>query len=69
LTEAGVEEIAILVTHGLFTGDRWREVWAAGATRTLTTDTVPGRTPADPRIAVLPMRPLLERWAAGGARP
>jgi hypothetical protein len=25
--QAGVEEIDIMVTHGLFTGDRWKELW------------------------------------------
>jgi ribose-phosphate pyrophosphokinase len=62
LSEAGVEEIAIVVTHGLFSGDGWRGIWAAGASRLVTTDTVPGRAPVDPRVAVLSARPLLEEW-------
>lgn len=66
LREAGVEEITILVTHGLFSGEGWQEIWAAGAHRILTTDTVPGDPPADPRIAVLPARALFDRWVARG---
>jgi ribose-phosphate pyrophosphokinase len=62
LRDAGVEEIAIAVTHGLFTVDRWKEIWATGATRLLVSDSVPGRAQDDPRVTVLPLRPLLESW-------
>jgi ribose-phosphate pyrophosphokinase len=65
LADEGVKETTIAVSHGLFTGDGWQEVWDAGATRLLITDTVPGRAPYDPRISVLSVRPLLERWMAG----
>jgi ribose-phosphate pyrophosphokinase len=41
LSRAGVEDITVFVTHGLFTGDAWRELWPAGATRIYTTDSVP----------------------------
>ena len=62
LREAGVEEIAVAVTHGLFTVDRWSEVWASGVSRLLVTDSVPARAPDDPRVTVLPLRTLLDRW-------
>ncbi len=64
LRERGVEEITILATHGLFTGRGWTEIWAAGATRLYTTDTLPGRAPADPRVVVVPARPLIDEWLA-----
>lgn len=67
LTDAGVGEITILVTHGLFTGEGWREILGAGATRVFTTDSVPGRAPLDPRVEVLPIRPLLEQWLASSS--
>jgi ribose-phosphate pyrophosphokinase len=41
LREAGVEDISVMVTHGLFTGDRWRKLWQLGVQRILCTDSVP----------------------------
>ena len=34
LTGAAVQEIHIMVTHGLFTGTRWKELWSLGVKRT-----------------------------------
>ena len=41
LREAGVDDISIMVTHGLFTGDRWKGLWQLGVKRIFCTDTVP----------------------------
>jgi len=41
LTRAGVTEIVVMITHGLFTGEAWKELWAAGVRQIYTTDTVP----------------------------
>ena len=41
LVEAGVEEIAIMVTHGLFTGERWKDLRRLGVKRIFCTDSVP----------------------------
>jgi len=41
LRRAGVREITVLATHGLFTGERWRELPALGVRRIYTTDSVP----------------------------
>jgi ribose-phosphate pyrophosphokinase len=41
LARAGVQEIHIMVTHGLFTGARWKELWSFGVQRIFCTDTVP----------------------------
>jgi ribose-phosphate pyrophosphokinase len=60
LAKAGVEEIQIMATHGLFTGTRWRDLWEFGVTRIFITDTVPG-APQDRRIVTLPVAPLLKR--------
>ncbi len=41
LREAGVQEITIMVTHGLFTGERWKQLWRLGVKRIFCTDSVP----------------------------
>lgn len=41
LVEAGTLEIYIMVTHGLFTGERWKRLWSLGVRRIICTDTVP----------------------------
>jgi ribose-phosphate pyrophosphokinase len=57
---AGVEDIQIMVTHGLFTGNDWEGLWDLGVSRIFRTDTVPLRAgPGDPRIVTLPATPLL----------
>lgn len=66
LREAGVEEIAIMVTHGLFTGERWKELWGLGVKRIFCTDSVPppaGTAGCD--IVSLSIVPLLgkELWS------
>lgn len=62
LVEAGVDDISIMVTHGLFTGDRWKKLWQLGVRRILCSDTVP--LPADvdaSSIVMLSVVPLIER--------
>ena len=41
LRSAGAEEITVMVTHGLFTGERWRKLAGLGVERVYTTDSVP----------------------------
>jgi ribose-phosphate pyrophosphokinase len=41
LRRNGVREIIVCATHGLFTGERWRELPALGVRRIHTTDSVP----------------------------
>ncbi len=41
LVEAGVEEITIMVTHGLFTGERWKQLRRLRVKRIFCTDSVP----------------------------
>jgi ribose-phosphate pyrophosphokinase len=60
LREAKVEEIYILVTHGLFTGSHWAELWSLGVRRIFCTDTVPLRADLDAtNISILSAAPLL----------
>ncbi len=62
LGEAGVEDINIMVTHGLFTGDRWKEMWRLGVKRIICTDSVPHAAGVDAeRIERLSIIPLLGR--------
>lgn len=53
LKAAGVTEILIAVTHGLFTGTRWQELWDLGVKGIFTTDSIYPVRSADPRIRVL----------------
>lgn len=62
LAQAGVEEISVMVTHGLFTGERWKRLWQLGVKRILCTDSIPLPPGADEsRIVRLSVSPLLER--------
>lgn len=60
LRKRGVEDITVIVTHGLFTGDGWKALWSSGARRVLCTDSVPemvAKPPPD--VGVLPIGSLL----------
>ena len=60
LRAAGVQEIYILVTHGLFTGSSWVQLWSLGVRRIFCTDTVPLRLAIDAaNITVLSIAPLI----------
>jgi ribose-phosphate pyrophosphokinase len=60
LMEAGAEELYICVTHGLFTGARWQELWSVPVRHLFCTDTVPAcASLRDSRITTLPVGPLL----------
>jgi ribose-phosphate pyrophosphokinase len=62
---AGVEDIQIMVTHGLFTGNGWEGLWDLGVSRIFRTDTVPVFAGAgDARIVTLSVIPLLARVLA-----
>jgi ribose-phosphate pyrophosphokinase len=61
LKEAKVEEIYILVTHGLFTGTKWTQLWSLGVKRIFCTDTIPLRADIDAtNISILLASPLLQ---------
>ena len=66
LRRAGAQEIVVLATHGLFTGQGWRELPGLGVQRIYTTDSVPATTQRRGDIVeVLPIgRLILEAFAA-----
>jgi ribose-phosphate pyrophosphokinase len=69
LRGAGVNEINIMVTHGLFTGDRWKALWQLGVKRIFCTDSVPIAPIVDAgAIKRLSVVPLLERELCALAR-
>lgn len=60
LQEAGVKEIYIFVSHGLFTGTDWTRLWSLGVKRIFCTDTVPLCAGFDAtKISILTIAPLL----------
>jgi ribose-phosphate pyrophosphokinase len=66
LRGAGVADITVMVSHGLFTGTSWTRLWALGVRHVYCLDTMPLPSHVEPaRIAVLPAGPLL----AGALRP
>jgi ribose-phosphate pyrophosphokinase len=60
LRSVGVEEIHILVSHGLFTESSWTKLWSLGVKHIFCTDTIPLRAGIDAaNITVLPVAPLI----------
>jgi ribose-phosphate pyrophosphokinase len=59
LRAAGVRQIAVAVTHGLFTGAAWRQLWDLGVDRIVCTDSVGGPPPPDARVTVVSCAPAL----------
>jgi ribose-phosphate pyrophosphokinase len=61
LKTLGVKRITIMVTHGLFTGTDWQQLWKLGVDRIYCTDSIPqSALPKDARITVIPITPLLQ---------
>lgn len=65
LRAAGVDEITIFVTHGLFTGHEWRELWQAGVARIYTTDSVRGTRRLPASLHTISVRGLLAARLGG----
>lgn len=65
LITAGAAELHICVTHGLFAGQRWQDLWSLPVKRIFCTDTIPACAAVeDPRIATLSVGPLLRAKVA-----
>lgn len=63
LREKGIEKITVVVTHGLFSGTRWEELWSLGVEHIYTTNTIPSALGfADDRITVLPVESLIVEY-------
>ncbi len=70
LQRAGAREISVMVTHGTLSGERWRDLPAAGVRRIQVTDTVPGvRDRGRDVLEVLDIAPLLVEALAAAAAP
>lgn len=60
LNQAGVHDLTVMVTHGLFTGERWKKLWDLGVGRIFCTDSVPAPPGIDStRILRLSIAPLI----------
>jgi len=56
----GVAEIVVLASHGVFTGERWRELSALGVRRIYTTDSIPSAAArADGFVEIVPAGELV----------
>jgi hypothetical protein len=66
LRRAGAREITVFATHGLFTGQRWRELPALGVQRIYTSDSIPAtRMRGGGIVEVLPVgRLIVDAFAA-----
>jgi len=62
LSKSGVEQIEVMVTHGLFTGTRWKDLYRLGVKRIFCTESVPVPAGVDERnIVRLSITPLISR--------
>ena len=59
LAREGVEDIAVVVTHGVLTGDAWRELPSIGVRRLWMTDTVAGAGRRAASAGIVPIAPVL----------
>lgn len=60
LKKLGVKKITVAVTHGLFTNEKWKELFKLNVTKIITTDSVPDVLKMkDKRIKVASCAPLL----------
>lgn len=60
LRQSGVSEIVIAVTHGLFTGEIWKELFGIGIKTLLVTDSCPqALKTGQPEVRVIPIKPLM----------
>jgi len=59
LQKAGAKRIIIMVTHGLFTGSKWEELWEYGVTHIYCTNSVPISV-SDIRIRMMSVVPLFK---------
>jgi ribose-phosphate pyrophosphokinase len=69
LRRAGVREVTVMVTHGLFTGTGWQRLWSLGVTRIVCTDTMPlPASAAASRVEVLSVAAILAEHLEQGER-
>jgi ribose-phosphate pyrophosphokinase len=59
LTQRGVEQVGVVVTHGVLTGTVWRRLWSVGMRRLWITDTIPSGRARAAGAEIVPVAPLL----------
>lgn len=60
LHQHGVQEIVVAVTHGLFNGEIWKELFGLGIKTLYVTDSCPSALKTEqPQVAVISIRPLI----------
>jgi ribose-phosphate pyrophosphokinase len=63
LKDKGVKDIVIFVAHGLFTGEKWQELWDLGVIKIFATDTLPeARERASDGVSILSVTPLIKYY-------
>lgn len=66
LKSKGVKEIMVIATHGIFTGDVWRQLFSLGVSQLLVSDSQPQALEQDhPAVQVITIQPQL--WIEKGA--
>jgi ribose-phosphate pyrophosphokinase len=64
----GVQEIAVVVTHGLFTGGAWKRLFGLGVKMLLTSDSCPeAKLQKHKSVHVISLNPLLPAVLSGAA--
>lgn len=58
LSGLGVREILIVVTHGIFTGKIWKEIFKHKVTKIITTDSVPHPKKSGRKIEIISIAPV-----------
>ena len=62
LNKQGASEIYVAITHGLFTGLEWKQLWKLGVKKIICTDSIPKvRQIKEPRIKIVSIAPLLRK--------
>jgi len=60
LHENGIKEILVVVTHGIFSGKKWQQLFDYGVTKIITTDSIPSvKQKASDKIIIIPISSLL----------
>lgn len=69
LRSKGVKEIVVAVTHGLFTGDAWKEQFDLGVEALYVSDSCPEASLQNhPKVHILPLEPLMPEVATNVMR-
>lgn len=60
LQKMGVKEILVAVTHGIFSGEKWKKLFDYGVVKIITTDSIPKvKQKASDKIIIIPVSSLI----------